>query len=365
MNYLRLRSLLFRLDPETAHRLTLGLLGLVGTLPPLRRVLRNSLSVSSPSLRVRVFGLDFANPIGLAAGYDKNGSAMHGLACLGFGHIELGTVTPRAQSGNPRPRIYRLREEEALVNRMGFPNQGAARLAGRLRRRKPPGIVVGVNLGKGIGTPLEEAAQDYLSLIRLFHPWADYLVINLSSPNTAGLRRLQDGPALSRLLAGVDALQQELESESARHVPLLVKLSPDLESAALGAAVHALVRAKIDGVVATNTTLSRDGVHSPEGREAGGLSGGPLRRRSTDLVREISQMTGGELPIVAAGGVMDAASAQEKLEAGATLVQVFSGLIFRGPGMVRQILLQLARAKDAEGFPTSTQKAAPLGRGAG
>ncbi|MEX0788027.1 MAG: quinone-dependent dihydroorotate dehydrogenase, partial [Anaerolineales bacterium] len=230
MNYLRLRSLLFRLDPETAHRLTLGLLGLVGTLPLLQRFLRGSLSVSSPSLRVRVFGLDFANPIGLAAGYDKNGSAVDGLACLGFGHIELGTVTPRPQTGNPRPRIFRLPQEEALVNRMGFPNQGADKLADRLRRRKPPGIVVGVNLGKAAATPLEEAPQDYLRLIRLFHPWADYLVINLSSPNTPGLRRLQDGPALSRLLAEVASLRGELESRGARHVPLLVKLSPDLES---------------------------------------------------------------------------------------------------------------------------------------
>lgn len=338
-----LQRILFRLDPETAHHLTLGLLRVAGVLPPVRNVLRRTFQVSDPSVRVHAFGLDFANPIGLAAGYDKDGIAMHGLACLGFGHLELGTVTPRPQAGHQRPRVFRLVEDEALINRMGFPNQGAAALARRLAS-KPKGTVVGVNLGKGADTPLEASAVDYRQLVSLFFPLADYLVLNLSSPNTPGLRRLQDGPALTRLLQEVNQERRQLEAQAGRRVPVLAKLAPDLGPGPLQTAVEAIAAAGLEGVVATNTTLLRESLVSGRAGESGGLSGAPLGARSTSLIRRIVELTRNTLPVIGVGGVMDPRSAREKLAAGACLVQVFTGLVYRGPGLVRDILTDLARS---------------------
>ncbi len=302
---------------------------------------------------MRAFGLAFANPIGLAAGYDKDGIAMHGLACLGFGHLELGTVTPAAQWGNPRPRVFRLVADEALVNRMGFPNRGGRALARRLGRGRPKDVVIGVNLGKAADTPLEEAAGDYRRLVSMFFGPADYLVLNLSSPNTPGLRRLQDAPALTRLLEEVNQERRQLETETGRKVPILAKLSPDLEPRPLQAAVESIARAGLEGIVATNTTLNREGLVSEEAGEAGGLSGAPLRGRSTDFLHRVVEMTKGSLPVVGVGGVMDSRAAREKLEAGACLVQVYTGLVYRGPGLVRLILQGLA-ADETDGWKNSS-----------
>jgi dihydroorotate dehydrogenase len=343
--YGRIRPLLFRLDPEDAHSLTLHLLALSGALPPVRAILRGLFRWTDPSLRTRAFGLDFPNPVGMAAGYDKDGRGLSGLACLGFGHLELGTVTPKAQPGNPRPRIFRLPEDKGLINRMGFPNEGAEPLLRRLQRGRPKDVVIGVNIGKGADTPLEAAAEDYLSLMRSFYADTDYLAVNVSSPNTLGLRRLQARQALELLLGAVAAERAQLQATSGRRVPVLVKLAPDLSNAELEDAVGAIQGAGLEGVIATNTTLDRTGLISVHRDETGGLSGVPLRRHSTEIIRAIARITGGRLAIVGAGGIFCAEDAREKLDAGASLIQVYTGLVYRGPGLVREILQGLTASR--------------------
>jgi dihydroorotate dehydrogenase len=366
------RSLLFCLDPETAHGLTLRLIRLAGQLPPVQGFLRAWFR--APSRPVQAFGLTFANPIGLAAGYDKDALGWRGLATLGFGHIEVGTVTPLPQPGNPRPRLFRLVQERTVINRMGFPGLGAEFVArqlggpGGLYPPRPKGLVLGVNIGKNKDTPLEEAARDYLSLLGTFAPLADYLAINVSSPNTVGLRRLQAREALQELLSALDAQRQQEVQRLGRPVPLLVKLAPDLSDAELDDALDAILATGMDGVIATNTTLGREGVPPRWVAEAGGLSGAPLRALSTEMVRKItvhtqgartestrtegartegartegartgSARTGSALPVIGVGGVASAQDAQEKLDAGACLVQVYTGLIYEGPGLVKRIL---------------------------
>jgi dihydroorotate dehydrogenase len=334
------RSLLFRLDPERAHGLTLGLMRMAGALPPLGAALRRAFA--APALPVQAFGLSFSNPVGLAAGYDKDGLGWRGLACLGFGHIEIGTVTLRPQPGNPRPRLFRLPEQRALINRMGFPGQGAETVARRLRAARAPGLVLGVNLGKNKDTPLESAAKDYLALMEVFAPLADYLAINVSSPNTVGLRRLQVRQALEALLTPLMRLRQEQSARLRRPLPVLVKLAPDLSEAELDDALEAIMTAGVDGVIATNTTLSRPGIGAPLAAEAGGLSGAPLGDLSLRMIRRISERTGGRLPIIGVGGIMNAADARTRLDAGATLIQVYTGLVYAGPGLVQAILRDLA-----------------------
>jgi dihydroorotate dehydrogenase len=333
------RWLLFRLDAERAHILTLNLMRLVGSLPPLRAILRAAFV--APQKPLQAFGLNFLNPVGLAAGYDKDGLGWRGLASLGFGHIEIGTVTPRPQPGNPRPRVFRLTQSRAVINRMGFPGKGADFVARALRKPHPPGLVLGVNLGKNKDTPLEQADLDYCTLIRRFAPLGDYLAINISSPNTLGLRRLQARDALEGLLARIAAERREQEQLLGRRVPVLVKLSPDLNDVQLDDALQVLTGAGMDGVIATNTTISREGLDEPASRESGGLSGAPLTQRSLHIVREIASRTQGRLPIIAAGGVMDAGDACRCLDAGAALVQVYTGLVYSGPGLVKEILLGL------------------------
>ena len=333
--YPTLRALLFRLDPERAHSLSLRLIRLGGGIPPLARWLRGAFA--APSRPVQAFGLSFANPIGLAAGYDKDGLGWRGLACLGFGHIEVGTVTPRPQPGNPAPRLFRLPEELALINRMGFPGKGADFVSRQLERKRQGDLILGVNLGKNKDTPLEEAAGDYVRLIRRFSALADYAVINVSSPNTLGLRRLQGRQALTSLLGSV---AQE-RRQAAPRLPILVKLAPDLGEDELEDALDVILASGMDGVIAANTTIQRPGVRSPLASEAGGLSGAPLRERSTHMVRQIARLAGGRLPIIGVGGVMCAAHVQEKLDAGATLVQVYTGLVYEGPGLVKRILQEL------------------------
>ena len=314
------------------------MLALAGSLRPARHALRGLYALRDPALAVEAFGLRFANPLGLAAGYDKNGLALRGLACLGFGHLELGTVTPAAQPGNPRPRLFRLPEDHGLINRLGFPNAGAAALQARLRRGRPPGVVLGVNIGKGAETPLERATEDYVALLERFFDLADYLAVNVSSPNTTGLRRLQARRHLEGLLAALREARAARVRRSDRRLPILVKLAPDLSEAELEEAVGAIVEGEMDGIIATNTTLNRDSLRSSNSRETGGLSGRPLRDRSTQVIRQIHALTRGNLPIVGVGGIFEARDAAEKLQAGATLVQLYTGLIYRGPGIVREIL---------------------------
>lgn len=333
-----LRSLIFRLEAERAHNLTLDLLASAGALSPLRAALRSVFAVEDPNLRVRAFGLNFPNPLGLAAGYDKDGRAIHGLACLGFGHLEIGTVTPLPQEGNPRPRVFRLPQDRGLINRMGFPNAGAEALLKRLRRGRPKDVVIGINLGKGLATSLERAAEDYLSLLRTFYDQADYLAVNVSSPNTIGLRRLQARHNLESLLKELSKGRNQLVASSGLRRPILVKLAPDLSQDELEDAVGAVLQAGMDGVIATNTTVQWSGLRSQPQVGSGGLSGAPLRARATEVVREVHRLAGARLPIIGVGGVFGPQDAREKLDAGASLVQVYTGLIYRGPGLVRSIL---------------------------
>lgn len=332
------RALLFRLEPEKAHALTLQLIRLVGDIAPLRAVFGRQFSVQSKP--VQAFGLTFRNPVGLAGGYDKDGLGWRGLACLGFGHVEVGTVTPLAQEGNPKPRVFRLVEDQALINRMGFPGRGVEFVTRQLAKPRPPGFIIGVNLGKNKHTPLEEAEKDYLNLVREFAGLADYLAINVSSPNTVGLRRLQAREALEKLLAALAKERRALllNPMIQKPTPLLVKLAPDLSSEELDDALKAILDTGMDGVIATNTTLQRQGLVSSFSREMGGLSGSPLFSQSLEVVSQISWRTQGRLPIIGVGGITNASRARAMLEAGATLVQVYTGLIYQGPGLVKQIL---------------------------
>jgi dihydroorotate dehydrogenase len=336
-----LRPVLFKLKPEQAHALTLSLLKMVGSLPSVQRMVRRCFN--APPVPVEAFGLIFQNPVGLAAGYDKDGLGWRGLACLGFGHVEIGTVTPRPQPGNPRPRAFRLVDERGVINRMGLPGQGMDFVVRALQKPRPPGLVLGVNLGKNKDTPVEEAERDYLPLVECFAPLADYLAINVSSPNTAGLRRLQGRESLERLLTGLIGRRNSLASELGKSLPMLVKLSPDLDETELDDALEVILRVGADGVIATNTTLSREGVRSALGCETGGLSGAPLRSRSTWMVREINRRTNGMLPVIGVGGIMNAQDAEEKLQAGAVLIQVYTGLVYSGPCLVKGIVENLAR----------------------
>lgn len=337
------RPWLFRAEAEWAHERTLDLLALAGKTAFGRLLIRRLFPVPGVRQRIQLMGLEFANRLGMAAGFDKDGRAIWGLASLGFGHLELGTVTPRPQTGNPRPRVFRLPEDQALINRMGFPNAGAEALARRLSGRRPPGVVIGVNIGKGIDTTLERAAEDYCFLLRRFHRLADYLAVNVSSPNTLGLRRLQARETLEGLLRALAEERRALEEPGGWHLPLLVKLAPDLTDQELEDAVGAVVDAGLEGVIATNTTLARGDLRSRARRESGGLSGAPLRLRATDVVRRVAEWSRGRLVIVGVGGIQSVREAQEKLEAGASLIQVYTGLVYRGPGLVQEILTGLGQ----------------------
>jgi len=331
------KPLLFQLEPERVHALALGLIARVGTTPVLRELV-GAVYGAGTGRPVEAFGLRFTNRVGLAAGYDKDATGFRGLASLGFGHIEVGTVTPQAQPGNPKPRVFRLVEERCLINRMGFPSRGAAFVADQLRRGKPEGLIVGANLGKQKTTELERAVEDYELLIARFAPLADYLAINISSPNTPGLRRLQEREFLEQLLSHLVVARDEAAAQLQRPVPMLVKLAPDLEEAQLEVALEALMTAGVDGVIATNTTLSREGVTSELRGETGGLSGAALTQMSTQMIERIARRTEGALPIIGVGGVMSPEDARAKLDAGAALVQLYTGLVFEGPSLVKRIV---------------------------
>ena len=355
--YRLIRPLLFRLDPETAHILTLYALRFTGALPPLNWAI--SQFFNAPEKPVHAFGLTFRNPVGLAAGYDKDGIAVRGLAALGFGHIEIGTVTPRPQEGNPRPRLFRLVEDQAVINRMGFPGEGASKVERRLSSvvRRPSSVVIGVNLGKNKDTLLENAAEDYLSLMRAFAPLADYLAINISSPNTVGLRRLQGRDMLENLLRRIAAERQNPLNPNSYppnsyppnpyppnpyppnpYPPILVKLAPDLTDDELDDALGVILDTGMDGVITTNTTLGCEGLRSKCREESGGLSGSPLRVRSEAVLREVVKRVEGRIPVVSVGGIMSPEDAKRRLDMGAALVQVYTGLVYAGPGLVQKII---------------------------
>ncbi|RME89687.1 MAG: quinone-dependent dihydroorotate dehydrogenase [Anaerolineae bacterium] len=327
------------MDAEDAHALTLRVLRLMAFIPPARWAA--TLAFLAPDHPVQAFGLHFRNPVGLAAGFDKDALAVRGLAALGFGHIEVGTVTPLPQKGNPRPRLFRLVEDRAIINRMGFPSAGSVVVMRRLKRLKKLPVVLGVNLGKNSKTPNEEAVFDYLALLQNFAPLADYLAINVSSPNTVGLRELQGKRALEALLEQLDYQRRIEQKNLEKRIPLLVKLAPDLSETELDEALEAIVRTRMDGVIVTNTTVSRGNLRSPLGTERGGLSGDPLRVRSEAVLRFVVRRLDGRIPVVSVGGIMSAEDAKRRLEMGAALVQVYSGLVYRGPGLVREILRAL------------------------
>jgi dihydroorotate dehydrogenase len=340
MIYPFFRSLLFHLEPEVAHSLSLAAIAKIGGVPGLRETVASVYSVKT-SEPVEAFGIRFPNRVGLAAGYDKDGDGWRGLACLGFGHIEVGTVTPAPQPGNPKPRVFRLIEERSIINRMGFPGRGADYVAARLRDRRLGGPVIGVNIGKQKATALEDAADDYGRLVEVFAPVADYLAVNISSPNTPGLRKLQEASFLGTLLGRVASRRDRTAKRIGRRVPVLVKLAPDLDDEQLATAVDVIAGSGLDGIIATNTTVGRDGVDHILAKEEGGLSGAALTEMSTRIIARIAERTGGEIPIVGVGGIMGPGDARAKLEAGATLVQIYTGLIYEGPGLVKRILKEL------------------------
>jgi dihydroorotate dehydrogenase len=281
-------------------------------------------------------GIEFPNPVGLAAGFDKDGRCIDGLFALGFGFVELGTVTPRPQPGNPRPRLFRLPESQAIINRMGFNNAGVGKLGERVRRSRGRGVI-GVNIGKNRATPLREAPDDYCFCLRDVYPYADYVAVNISSPNTPGLRDLQRGAEAERLLERLRRERQTLSALHGRSVPLMVKIDPDLQPEDIEGIAEDVVAYGFDGIIATNTTVSREGVAGhPLAGEAGGLSGAPLAARSTACVRQLREALGNRAAIIGVGGILDAPDARAKVGAGADLVQLYTGLIYRGPGLVRE-----------------------------
>jgi dihydroorotate dehydrogenase len=338
MLYRLVRPLLFQLDPERAHRGAMhalefahraGLTGLIARRPP-----------ASPR---KVMGLEFPNPVGLAAGLDKNGEHVDALSGLGFGFIEIGTVTPRPQPGNPAPRMFRLAQARAIINRMGFNNGGVERLLMNVSRARYRGIL-GINIGKNFDTPLERAAEDYLYCMRKVYTAASYITFNISSPNTANLRQLQQAGELDRLLGTLAAERRELAGRHGKRVPLAVKIAPDLTQADIADMAALFIKHGIDAVIATNTTVSRKTVEGlRDADQAGGLSGAPLTALSTEIVRQLAAVLAGRIPIIAAGGILSGVDARDKIAAGASLVQLYSGLIYEGPALIGRVARALAR----------------------
>lgn len=334
--YPLLRPLLFSLDPETAHEVTLKLLN-AAHVSGLSKLVHPTIE-GKP---VTVMGLEFKNPVGLAAGLDKNGDYLDSLAALGFGFVEIGTVTPRPQPGNPKPRLFRLPEHQAIINRMGFNNRGIDHLLAQVKQSRYAGIL-GINIGKNFDTPIESAVDDYLICLRKAYRSASYVTINISSPNTKNLRQLQQGDEIKSLISALKEEQLKLRQEHGKYVPLVLKIAPDLTSDEIGHIARLLLEFEIDGVIATNTTIARDAIAGhPLAHEAGGLSGAPVKDKSTAVVRGLAAELNGRCPIIAAGGILSAADAREKIAAGASLVQIYSGLIYQGPRLIEAIVKSL------------------------
>ena len=345
------RPALFSVDPERAHELAMSAL----RQPLLLKALRSAVSLPDNSrLRQRVMGLPFENPLGLAAGLDKQGTALAAWAALGFGHAEIGTVTPKFQPGNPRPRIFRLPADAALINRLGFNSAGAAQVARNLAAASAGGMLVGVNVGKNKLTPIEDAVDDYIRAVEALHRYADYFAVNVSSPNTEGLRTLQEAATLRSLVEKVVA---HVRSGGNRTIPVLAKVSPDSPLPDLLASVDAALEAGASGVIATNTTISRDGLASPATltAEAGGLSGAPLRVAANRTCQQLFKHIGGRIPIIGVGGIFTADHAYERIRSGATLVQMYTGLIYEGPGAPAEILRGLIARLERDGFASVTE----------
>ena len=332
------RPFLFALDPETAHNVTFA-----GLDQAARFGVARLFAPKLESTPVSVMGITFPNRVGLAAGLDKNAEHLAGLATFGFGFLEAGTVTPRPQPGNPKPRMWRLREADALINRLGFNNDGVDRFLANLAKSSYRGVL-GINIGKNFDTPNDRAADDYLKCLRAVYAKADYVAVNISSPNTAGLRDLQADAALDALLRTLKAEKQALAQQHGKHVPLVVKIAPDLTDDAIRGVARLLVEHQCDGVVATNTTIARDGVAGmPHADETGGLSGAPLRDKATAVIRTLARALDGALPIIGVGGILSAEDAREKVAAGASLVQIYTGLIYRGPQLIADCVKALDR----------------------
>lgn len=331
-----IRPLLFSFDAEVIHHRVFGMLRMAGKLPGARSLIGSVCSYERKALERTVFGIRFPNPVGLAAGLDKDAKVIDELAALGFGFIEIGTLTPKAQPGNDKPRLFRLPADKALINRMGFNNEGVEAAVERLKKRKSK-VIVGGNIGKNKVTPNEDALQDYINCFHALDPYVDYFVINVSSPNTPGLRELQEKEPLEKLLSTIKSLSRK----SAKPKPVLLKIAPDLTWHQLDDVVEILLMTKTDGVIATNTTVSRADLKTDAAEiqriGSGGLSGAPLRERSTDVIRYLRSKLGDAYPIVAVGGIMSPADALEKLGAGANLIQLYTGFIYEGPGLIRKI----------------------------
>ncbi len=334
--YKIIRKILFTVDAETVHYKVMKLLNFAYAVWPVRAILKALFVKKSKSLERTLWGITFPNPVGLAAGFDKDAKFTDSLACLGFGFIEIGTITPVGQPGNPKPRLFRLPADKALINRMGFNNDGASMAAERLRRRKER-IIIGGNIGKNKDTPNENATDDYEKSFLKLHSHVDYFVVNVSSPNTPGLRALQDKEPLTQLLLRL----KELNKKQSKPKPILLKIAPDLTNEQLDDIVGIVADTQLDGIVATNTTISRADLRTPSDEVAkigaGGLSGAPVRKRATEVVSYIHKKSNGTIPIIASGGIFTAADAKEKLDAGASLVQVYTGFIYEGPGIASAI----------------------------
>jgi len=333
MFYPAIRKVLFQFDAETIHELTIKGLKNTGSTP--LNALYKQYVTNKP---VTVMGIDFPNSLGLAAGLDKNGECINAFAAMGFGFVEIGTVTPRPQAGNPKPRIFRLPQANAVINRMGFNNKGVDYLVSQVRAAKFSGVL-GINIGKNKDTPEENAKDDYIHCMQKVYDFASYITINISSPNTPGLRSLQYGDALNELLSALKIKQAQLAKQYNKYVPIAVKIAPDLTEDEVTSIAQSLIDNNIDGVIATNTTLSREGVEGLEfGNEQGGLSGAPVKEKSTKVISILASVLDGKLPIIGVGGIASSADANEKLAAGASLVQVYTGFIYQGPPLVKEIV---------------------------
>ncbi|MGH8183682.1 MAG: quinone-dependent dihydroorotate dehydrogenase [Rhodanobacteraceae bacterium] len=341
--YSTLRPLLFSLEPEAAHGLTLYALGVAQRSNLMRFVAQPP----PANLPVRAFGIDFLNPVGLAAGLDKNGEHLDALGALGFGFIEIGTVTPRPQPGNPKPRMFRLPEHEAIINRMGFNNDGVDALVRNVEQAQWRGVL-GINIGKNKDTPNERAADDYLACLERVYPLASYVTVNVSSPNTPGLRDLQEGDSLQRLIATLMEAREKLAAQHGAHKPMLLKIAPDLDGAQMDAIAAALQGSGIDGLICTNTTIDHAGVAGElHANEQGGLSGKPLFDKSTAVLRGMEQRLGSAMPLIGVGGVLSGSDAADKVSAGAMLVQIYSGMIYRGPWLITECVEEIRRQHGA------------------
>lgn len=333
MFYPLIRKVLFQFNPETIHDLTITGLKVTGKSP-----LSVFYKQNVQDKPVTVMGITFPNPVGLAAGLDKNGECLRAFSAMGFGHVEVGTVTPRPQPGNPKPRIFRLPPAEGIINRMGFNNKGVDYLVSQVQAANFKGVV-GINIGKNKDTPEENAKDDYLHCMRKVYDLATYIAINISSPNTPGLRSLQYGEALDELLSALKSEQKVLAEKYGKYVPIAVKIAPDLSDDEIKSIAKSLVDNGIDGVIATNTTLSREGVEDLQhGNEQGGLSGQPVKEKSTQVIKKLSEALDNKLPIIGVGGIASSEDANEKLQAGASLVQVYSGFIYQGPPLIKEII---------------------------